>query len=424
MGKTQNISLRIPPLISLSFFLLTLLFPARSSARVLKVGKRLPFTTINAALKLARPHDTIRIVGGATYRERLVIRKPLTLQGINWPVIDGCYKGHVVEVRASDVSVSGLKITHSNRSSRLDYAGIFAENVSNVSITHNLLKDNMFSIMLQSTSHCTVEHNRVESNITQNPIMGSGIHCWKGSGLRITDNTVGHHRDGIYLEFCEHSFIARNTISDCERYGLHFMFSHYNTYMRNTFRRNRAGVAVMYTHNVTMLNNVFEDNQGTSSYGLLIKELQYARIQGNVFRRNTVGLMIDGGQDLLVKRNEVRDCGWGIRLVSGSSNDTIVRNNFIGNTFDMTTNKSYNGNIVENNYWDKYDGYDLNHDGKGDVPYRPLSLFSSLAEQNSDVLLFFRSFLMNLLEQTEKIIPTVTPDTYQDHTPSMRRWAV
>ena len=217
---------------------------------------------------------------------------------------------------------------------------------------------------------------------------GSGIHCWKGYGLRVTDNKVGHHRDGIYLEFCEHSFIARNTINDCERYGLHFMFSHYNIYMRNVFRRNRAGVAVMYTHDVTMLKNVFEDNQGTSSYGLLIKELKYARIQGNVFRSNTVGLMIDGGQDLVVKRNEIRDCGWGI------------------------------------NYWDKYDGYDIDHNGIGDVPYRPLSLFAALAEQNADALLFFRSFLMNLLEQTEKVIPTVTPDTYQDHSPRLRRWAI
>lgn len=202
------------------------------------------------------------------------------------------------------------------------------------------------------------------------------------------------------------------------------MFSHYNTYIRNTFRHNRAGVAVMYTHHVTMLKNIFEDNQGTSSYGLLIKELQYSRVQGNIFRRNTVGLMVDGGQDLLVKRNEIRDCGWGIRLVSGSSNDTIVRNNFIGNTFDMATNKSYNGNVVEANYWDKYDGYDIDKNGIGDIPYRPLSLFSSLAEQNSNVLLFFRSFLMNLLEQTEKIIPTVTPDTYMDHSPRLRPWAV
>lgn len=395
-----------------------------ASARLLEVGPGHPFSSINEAVRKAAPHDEVRIFGGKTYREHVVINKPLTIIGKGWPVVDGCFKTHVIEVRASHVTISGLKVMHSNRSSRLDYAGIFAQNVSYVRIMNNILKDNMFSIMLQQTNYCAVEHNQVESNITENATMGSGIHCWKGYGLRVTDNKVGHHRDGIYLEFCEHSDIARNTINGCERYGLHFMFSHYSTYMHNVFRHNRAGVAVMYTHNVTMLKNVFEDNQGTSSFGLLIKELQYARIQGNIFRRNTVGLMIDGGQDLLVKRNEIRDCGWGVRLVSGSSNDTIVRNNFIGNTFDMATNKSYNGNVVESNYWDKYDGYDIDHNGIGDVPYRPLSLFVALAEQNTDALLFFRSFLMNLLEQTEKIIPTVTPDTYQDHSPRLRCWAI
>lgn len=415
MGKIKTYSLII---------LLLLVLPLNMHSRVLEVGEKKPYTSISKAVAQAKPYDIVKVYPGKVYHERVVIDKPLTLQGVGFPTVDGDYKGHVITVNSSDVTVEGMKVMHSNRSSRIDYAGIYAEKVNNLHIANNFIKDNMFSIMLQNTAFCTVEHNRVESNITLNPIMGSGIHCWKGMSLRITDNKVAYHRDGIYLEFCEHSYIARNTISDSERYGLHFMFSHYNTYVYNTFRHNRAGVAVMYTHHVSMLKNVFEDNQGTSSYGLLIKELQYSRVQGNVFRRNTVGLMVDGGQDLMIKRNEIRDCGWGIRLVSGSSNDTIVRNNFIGNTFDMATNKSYNGNIVASNYWDKYDGYDIDKNGVGDVPYRPLSLFSSLAEQNSNVLLFFRSFLMNLLEQTEKIIPTVTPDTYIDNNPVLKPWAV
>lgn len=81
-----------------------------------------------------------------------------------------------------------------------------------------------------------------------------------------------------------------------------------------------------------------------------------------------------------------------MRLISASTNDTIVHNNFLGNTFDMTTNVSYNRNNVNGNYWDKYEGYDLNKDGYGDVPFHPLSLFSMLAEQNENVLFFFTAF--------------------------------
>jgi nitrous oxidase accessory protein len=45
---------------------------------------------------------------------------------------------------------------------------------------------------------------------------------------------------------------------------LHFMSSHYNSYIGNTFRNNGAGVAVMYTHGIRMVNNVFEMNTGES----------------------------------------------------------------------------------------------------------------------------------------------------------------
>jgi len=38
-------------------------------------------------------------------------------------------------------------------------------------------------------------------------------------------------------------------------------------------------------------------------------------------------------------------------------------------------------NTFNHNYWDKYDGYDLNKDRTGDVPYRPVSLFSMIAEK-------------------------------------------
>ena len=90
----------------------------------------------------------------------------------------------------------------------------------------------------------------------------------------------------------------------------------------------------------------------------------------------------------------------------------------------MTTNVSYNRNTVNGNYWDKYEGYDLDQNGYGDVPFHPLSLFSMLAEQNENVLFFFHSFLMNLLDATEKILPSVTPDNYVDEYLHMKSYKI
>ncbi len=414
MGKIKSTTRRaLTTLICLSFSIITL------SARTIEVGEGKAFSSISAALHKAKAKDEILIYGKKIYKERLVIQKPITLKGVGTPIIDGGQRGDVIKVNADNVTIEGLQIQNSARSSQVDYCGVHVKDAQFVTVRNCVFRKNQFSVMFQNCKNGLIANNNISSNITYNPIMGNAVHCWKSDNMHITGNNIGHNRDGIYLEFVNNSHIDHNTVSGCARYGLHFMFSHFNVYSSNRFNHNQAGVAVMFAHNVEMINNTFEFNRGTSSYGLLIKELQYSTIKGNRFLDNTVGLLIDGGSDLNVHHNVIKNNGWGMRLISASTNDTIVHNNFLGNTFDMTTNVSYNRNNVNGNYWDKYEGYDLNKDGYGDVPFHPLSLFSMLAEQNENVLFFFHSFLMNLLDATEKVLPSITPDNYVDNYPHM-----
>lgn len=414
MGKIKSTTRRaLTTLICLSFSIITL------SARTIEVGEGKAFSSISAALHKAKAKDEILIYGKKIYKERLVIQKPITLKGVGAPIIDGGQRGDVIKVNADNVTIEGLQIQNSARSSQVDYCGVHVKDAQFVTVRNCVFRKNQFSVMFQNCKNGLIANNNISSNITYNPIMGNAVHCWKSDNMHITGNNIGHNRDGIYLEFVNNSHIDHNTVSGCARYGLHFMFSHFNVYNSNRFNHNQAGVAVMFAHNVEMINNTFEFNRGTSSYGLLIKELQYSTIKWNRFLDNTVGLLIDGGSDLNVHHNVIKNNGWGMRLISASTNDTIVHNNFLGNTFDMTTNVSYNRNNVNGNYWDKYEGYDLNKDGYGDVPFHPLSLFSMLAEQNENVLFFFHSFLMNLLDATEKVLPSITPDNYVDNYPHM-----
>ena len=414
MGKIKSTTRRaLTTLICLSFSIITL------SARTIEVGEGKAFSSISAALHKAKAKDEILIYGKKIYKERLVIQKPITLKGVGTPIIDGGQRGDVIKVNADNVTIEGLQIQNSARSSQVDYCGVHVKDAQFVTVRNCVFRKNQFSVMFQNCKNGLIANNNISSNITYNPIMGNAVHCWKSDNMHITGNNIGHNRDGIYLEFVNNSHIDHNTVSGCARYGLHFMFSHFNVYNSNRFNHNQAGVAVMFAHNVEMINNTFEFNRGTSSYGLLIKELQYSTIKWNRFLDNTVGLLIDGGSDLNVHQNVIKNNGWGMRLISASTNDTIRHNNFLGNTFDMTTNVSYNRNNVNGNYWDKYEGYDLNKDGYGDVPFHPLSLFSMLAEQNENVLFFFHSFLMNLLDATEKVLPSITPDNYVDNYPHM-----
>ena len=71
------------------------------------------------------------------------------------------------------------------------------------------------------------------------------------------------------------------------------------------------------------------------------------------------------------------------------------------------------------NYWDRYEGYDLDRDGVGDVPHRPVTLFSVVAEQHESALYLYRSVLVDLLDTAERLIPVLTPTDLSDTAPKM-----
>ncbi|MGB5006763.1 MAG: nitrous oxide reductase family maturation protein NosD, partial [Ferruginibacter sp.] len=95
-------------------------------------------------------------------------------------------------------------------------------------------------------------------------------------------------------------------------------------------------------------------------------------------------------------------------------------NNFRNNTFDVGTNGSLVLNTFSKNFWDKYDGYDLNRDKLGDIPYRPVSLYAMIIEQNPPAMILFRSLMTALLDKTERILPSLTPENLQDKQPLMK----
>lgn len=81
-------------------------------------------------------------------------------------------------------------------------------------------------------------------------------------------------------------------------------------------------------------------------------------------------------------------------------------------------------NDFKRNYWDKYEGYDLDKDKIGDIPFHPLSLYAVLVENNPAIMLVFRTFFLDLLDRTEKIIPSLTPENFVDAEPLMKKAAI
>jgi nitrous oxidase accessory protein len=128
---------------------------------------------------------------------------------------------------------------------------------------------------------------------------------------------------------------------------------------------------------------------------------------------------MEGTNRIQVEKNVFEANGWGMKILASCSDNVIKNNNFLGNTFDISTNGSLVLNTFKNNYWDKYEGYDLDKNGVGDVPFHPLSLFAVLTERNPSAMLLFRSFMITLLDKSERILPSITPDNFVDNSPLM-----
>ena len=377
--------------------------------------------TIGAAVELARPGTTI-VVRAGEYNEPVInVDKQLEIVGVGRPVLRGKGDHQLMTVSADSVVVRGLHFRNVAASQMEDRAALRVVGVRDCRILDNSFEDTFFGIYLASVEGCEVSGNTLAGEGTGQSNSGNGIHSWRSRGITISDNHVQGHRDGIYLEFTRASEVRENLSEKNLRYGLHFMYSDSCDYARNTFVENNSGVAVMYASFVTMEGNRFVDNWGSSAYGVLLKDINDATITGNVFERNSTAMLVDGTNRMVVNGNDFISNGWAVRLRASAQDTRFTKNNFVGNSFDVTTNSMHSHSVFAANYWDAYRGYDLDRDGTGDTGFRPVRLFSLVVERYPPTLVLLRSFLVDLLDAAERVFPALTPEGLMDAEPAMRR---
>lgn len=379
-------------------------------------------TSIKKAVDLASSGDTIRIRKGVYNEHDIeIIDKSITLIGEDFPVIDAQMKGSALIIRANDFSIEGLHIKNIGTSHTSDHAAILVSRSNNFSIKNNHLSNIFFGILLERSSEGKVLNNVIKSKSRSQANSGNGIHLWNSKKIVVKNNDIQGVRDGIYLEFASKCDIINNICKDNLRYGLHFMFSDHNRYIENLFENNGAGVAVMYSKFIEMERNHFRKNWGSASYGLLLKDINDATLRHNLFEDNTIAISADNTNRIDFLENDFVSNGYAVRIRGACYRNSFQRNNFIANSFDV----AYTGNINENefleNYWSEYSGYDLDKDGTGDVPYRPVKLFSYLVNTTPEAIILLRSMFIGLLDFSEKVSPVFTPAELVDPQPQMRK---
>ncbi|QYA26738.1 nitrous oxide reductase family maturation protein NosD [Gramella sp. MT6] len=406
----------------LPVFILILLALSFSNAKAeqLEVCNSCEYKNIKTAIKSAAAGDTVVIKKG-TYREfNLQITKPLTIIGEDHPVIDGEDRGEIITIESDNVTIDGLKIINVGTSYTTDYAAVRVVKSENFLIQNLQLEKLFFGIYLEKAKKGKVINNTILGDAVEEYSSGNGIQLWYCEDIEVTGNKIQKVRDGIYLEFSDDILIEDNLSKDNLRYGLHFMFSNNDSYENNIFENNGAGVAVMFSKFITMKGNIFRKNWGPASFGLLLKEINDSEISNNNFEENTVGINIEGSNRINYNNNDFRNNGWAVKVRGACYSNIFTKNNFFNNSFDISYNSKLNDNSFDRNYWSSYTGYDLNKDGLGDVPYRPVKLFSYIVNRTPETIILLRSLFIDIIDFSEKVSPVFTPDNLMDQNPLLK----
>ena len=404
------------------FLLLAIILWVSSNyAQTIEVCENCTISSLKQAIEKSNPLDTI-VVKKGTYKEfNIKIDKPLTIIGEDYPVIDGELKGEIITIQSDEVTVDGLFIINVGTSYTEDYAAIRVRRSKNFVIKNLVLEKLFFGIYIEKSSYGKVFHNKIIGDAVEEYNSGNGIQLWYSNHIEIEHNYVEHVRDGIYLEFSDDCLIKNNVSALNIRYGLHFMFSNDDIYQDNIFENNGAGVAVMFSKKIKMYNNIFKENWGTASYGMLLKEINDSEIIGNTFEENTIGINTEGSNRIIYKNNNFKNNGWAIKVRGACYANQFIENNFLYNSFDIAYNSKVNDNIFNKNYWSNYTGYDLDKNGIGDVPYRPVKLFSYIVNRTPETIILLRSMFIDIIDFSEKVSPVFTPDDLLDNNPQIKK---
>ncbi|MCC7416206.1 MAG: nitrous oxide reductase family maturation protein NosD [Acidobacteria bacterium] len=382
------------------------LIAAPADARTWTVGRAgADFPLIAPAIAAAAPGDVVEVTGGV-YREDLVIDKPLTLVGIDRPVLIGTGEGTVVTITAGGAEVRGFAIEGSGtgQTNQMD-AGIHLLSDGN-RVTGNLLRRVFYGIVVVDARRNEIAGNEIHG-LRDLPFgrRGDGIYLYRAPENVVARNRVSGERDAIYFQYAPRGRAIDNVVSD-SRYALHDMFSDDTLIAGNEFGNSAVGANIMNSRRIRFEGNRILRNRGIPGVGVTLKECDDSTVSGNTFLGNLRGLLLDGSSNNRFAGNLFAANDTAVTLFSSAEANAFGGNRFDGNWSDVVlsgrdsrTQWSIDG---RGNRWSRYRGFDFDGDGIGESPHPVTGAFERIEGANPAARLFLQSPAAAGLELAER----------------------
>ncbi len=318
--------------------------------------------------------NSILVPPPGTYAGPVTLDFPLTIDGKGKVTIDAGGKGSVIYIDTDGAVIRNLRLTNSGNSHNDIDAGIQVRGNFNV-IKDNVIDNCLFGIDLQQSENNIVRRNTISSKDVDLGVRGDSVRLWYSFYNKIEDNIIRNSRDMV-IWYSADNIIRRND-SRGGRYSLHFMYSRFNEVDSNHYENNSVGIFLMYSDSVVVKNNYIAYSNGPTGMGIGFKETSGVTIANNQILYCSTGLYIDVSPFQPDMENHLHD-----NVVAFTSTAIVFLNDWTGNIFERNSFKgnqtqisvagggSASRNVWKGNYWDDYEGFDLDQDGIGDTPYQ------------------------------------------------------
>ncbi|BCD59369.1 nitrous oxidase accessory protein [Nitratiruptor sp. YY08-14] len=377
------------------------------------------------AINNAKPSSIINISNG-TFHETIIIDKPLTIKAKNC-TIEGTKKGSVITIKSSNVHISGMHIKGSgDRRDTMD-AAVVMEGVGNVTIKNCTIDNSLFGIVAHYSSNLVFKNNSIASfpeKVVDN--RGDFIRLWGCNNVLIQNNHLFQGRD-LSINRSNNILIQNNQIEHA-RYGILAMMDHNLTASLNKIFDMYAGIYLKGGAQISLIHNTIFDTRLATGTGILLSHGKKIFVRHNRIFACAQGVYIDSspaeiGMRRYIEHNIFSNNFTALHFHSAICNNTITNNDFLGNLNDVVRDLSKikkANNIIEKNYWDRYQGFDQNKDGFGDIPYQILLYADRLWQNDHHLQFFYATPIFSLLDFIERLAPFSEPEKLlKDRLPRM-----
>ena len=211
--------------------------------------------------------------------------------------------------------------------------------------------------------------------------------------------------------------VINNYMEDC-RYAVFAQYTKDNIIKNNEIKRSAVGVFLEGSKDTIVSNNLVEGQLGAaSSLGILLKGASNVHVKKNIIGQCNQALYIDTSPMIIdtknwIIENKIMYSTRGLNFRGKSFENIIKKNELFGN-MDNIMSDSYigktNKNEIIGNYWDDYEGFDLNKDNIGDSSYKKYIYLDQLWIKNPELRFFYGSPIISMLNFMLKLAPFMEP---------------